>query len=363
MTRSHQRAFVGLAIFLFAQPLLAAEVPQFEVDPFWPKPLPNNWIIGSIAGIHVDSQDHVWINHRPGSLTEREAGASADARVECCVAAPEIIEFDPEGNVVQAWRGPGAGHDWSGNEHGIFVDYNGDVWVGGNGAEDGIVLKFARNGEFLLQIGHQGPGVDSQDTSRVAGASAMYVDPQSNELYVADGYRNHRVAVYDASTGEFKRMWGAYGNPPTDEEMPEFDPSAPPPRQFSNPVHCINITRDGEVFVCDRAHNRLQVFEKDGTFLREYFVAAQTAPGTTGSVVFWPDADQSLLFSSDDANGKVRILRREDGTEIGSFGRVGNMTGEFNNLHLMAIDGQGNIYTGETQGKRLQKFVNRSGLE
>lgn len=355
-------AFGGLALFALSGPLAAADAPQFEVDPFWPKPLPSNWIIGSIAGIYVDSQDHVWINHRPGSLTEREIAASDDSRVECCFAAPEIVEFDQEGNVVQAWRGPGEGRDWSGNEHGIFVDYNDYVWVGGNGAEDGIVLKFTRGGQFVMQIGHQGPGLDSEDTSRVAGASNMYVDPQTNELYVADGYRNHRVIVFDAATGEFKRMWGAYGNPPEDREMPEFDPFATPPGQFSNPVHCINMTRDGEVFVCDRAHNRLQVFEKDGAFLRQIFVAPESAPGTTGSVVFWPDTEQSLLFSSDDANGKIHILRRSDGVEIGSFGRAGNMTGEFNNLHLIAIDRQGNIYAAETQGKRVQKFVNMSGL-
>ncbi|MGY8994487.1 MAG: hypothetical protein ACKVK8_10115, partial [Rhodospirillales bacterium] len=292
----------------------------------------------------------------------REIAASNDPRIECCFAAPEVIEFDQEGNVVQAWSGRGEGHDWSGNEHGIYVDYNGYVWVGGNGDEDGIVLKFTNGGEFVMQIGHQAPGFDSQDTSRVAGASSMFVDAQSGELFVADGYRNHRVIVFDATTGEFKRMWGAYGNEPADEVMAEFDPTLAPPRQFSNPVHCITMTRDGEIFVCDRANNRLQVFEKDGTFSREMFVAAQSAPGTTGSVAFWPDDEQSLLFSSDDANGKIHILRREDGIEIGAFGRVGNMAGEFNNLHQIAIDSQGNIYTAETQGKRIQKFVNTSGM-
>ena len=357
-----QIALGGLALFALSGPLAAADAPQFEVDPLWPKTLPANWIIGSIAGIYVDSQDHVWITHRPGSLTEREIAASNDPRIECCFAAPEVIEFDQEGNVVQAWSGRGEGHDWSGNEHGIYVDYNGYVWVGGNGAEDGIVSKFSSGGEFVMQIGHQGPGFDSQDTSRVAGASSMFVDAQSGELFVADGYRNHRVIVFDATTGEFKRMWGAYGNEPADEEMAEFDPTLAPPRQFSNPVHCITMTRDGEVFVCDRANNRLQVFEKDGTFSREMFVAAQSAPGTTGSVAFWPDEEQSLLFSSDDANGKIHILRREDGIEIGAFGRVGNMAGEFNNLHQIAIDSQGNIYTAETQGKRIQKFVNISGM-
>jgi DNA-binding beta-propeller fold protein YncE len=352
----------ALASFALSGPLAAQDVPQFQVDPLWPKTLPSNWIMGSIAGIYVDGQGHVWVNHRPGSLSEREVRASVDGRVECCFPAPPVIEFDQEGNVVQAWGGPGEGYDWPGNEHGIYVDYNDYVWVGGNGAEDGVILKFTRTGQFVLQIGMQGPGFDSADTSRVAGASNMIVDSQTNELYVADGYRNHRVIVFDAATGEYKRMWGAYGNEPEDRELPEFDPYGTPPNQFANPVHCINMTRDGEIFVCDRAHNRLQVFDKEGGFQRQIFVSPETAPGTTGSVVFWPDDEQSLLFSSDDTNGKIHILTREDGLEVGSFGRVGNMVGEFNNLHLIAIDRQGNIYTAETQGKRIQKFVNMSGL-
>ncbi len=352
----------GAALVAMLQSVWAAEAPQFEVDPFWPKTLPNSWIIGQVGGIYVDSQDHVWINHRPRTLEERETRASTAPNVECCFAAPEIIEFDPEGNVVQAWRGPGDGHDWPENEHGIFVDHNDFVWVGGNGANDGIVLKFTRDGEFVMQIGHQGPQTGSLDTTRLGRPSDMIVDPATNELYVSDGYNNHRVIVFDAATGEFKRTWGAYGNPPTDLDMPMFDSNAPLPQQFTNPVHCIRMSDDGFVFACDRGHNRLQVFNKDGSFVREYFIQPETRAATVGSVMFWPPAEQSLLLTSDDSNGKIRIPRRSDGVEIGSFGRFGNATGEFNNLHNLGMDSHGNIYAAEVQGKRVQKFVYQGGL-
>lgn len=356
-------AFVFVALAAMSQPALAQDAaPTFQVDPAWPKPLPSNWIIGQVGGIFADSQNHIWIIHRPGTLTERESRAATDPRVQCCVAAPEVIEFDQDGNVIQAWSIRGEGHDAPQNEHGIYVD-NGDyVWVGGNGENDGIVLKFTRNGDFVLQIGQQGPQTDSTDTARMGRPSGMVVDSGAAELFVSDGYYNHRVIVFDTNTGEFKRMWGAYGNPPEDQDMPEFDPSQAPPRQFSNPVHCITMSRDGEIFVCDRSNNRLQIFEKDGSFLREIFVNAQTRPGAVGSVAFWPDADQSLLFVSDDSNGNVHTIRREDGALLGSFGRVGTLPGEFDNLHLITMDRQGNIYTAEVQGKRVQKFVNMSGV-
>jgi hypothetical protein len=268
-------AFAGILLLGMPQSTWAADASQFEVDPHWPKPLPNNWITGQIAGIYVDSQDHVWINHRRRSLTEREIFAATMANVECCFPAPEIIEFDLEGNVVN----------------------------------DGIVLKFTRDGQFVMQVGRQGGPPDSQDTSRLSGPSDMIVDPATNELYVSDGYNNRRVIVFDAATSEFKRMLGAYGNVPADDDFPLFDPDAPPAPQFSNPVHCVRMSRDGQVFVCDRGHNRLQVFNKDGSFVREYFIHPHTRPGSVGSVMLWPDAEQSLLLTSDDSNGKIRITR------------------------------------------------------
>ena len=189
----------------------------------------------------------------------------------------------------------------------------------------------------------------------------MVVDPQTNEIFVADGYANHRVIVFDAATGAYRRHWGAYGNRPTDEPV-VWDPKGPAPQQFGNPVHCITMTNDGLVLVCDRSHNRMQMFRKDGTFVREISVLKESAPGTIGSIVEWPDAAQSYLLVVDDPNGKFHVVNRASGNLVGSFGRVGHQLGEFYNLHFIGIDSKGNVYTAEVQGKRLQKFRNLGGL-
>jgi hypothetical protein len=346
-----------LAVLAMPRPGLAGDLPKFEIDAYWPKPLPNKWIFGQIGGIFVDAQDHVWVNQRPGTLDAREKRASTTPTVDCCVPAPPVVEFDAAGNVVQAWGGPGQGYEWPGNEHGIFVDHKGFVWVGGNGDKDGIVLKFTREGKFVMQIGHSGQSKGSNDTTQLGRPADMVVDPESNELFVADGYGNHRVIVFDADTGAYKRHWGAYGKPPTDDKITN-DPSAPPPLQFNNPVHCIRLTRDGLVLVCDRGNNRIQMFRKDGFFVREFPVLKESPPGTVGSIMPWPDAAQTYLVVSDDPNGKFHILSRQDGTRLTSFGRVGHNAGEFENLHNLGIDSKGNIYTAEVQGKRVQKFRN-----
>jgi DNA-binding beta-propeller fold protein YncE len=224
-----------------------------------------------------------------------------------------------------------------------------------------MVLKFTQDGKFLMQIGKSAPQTNSLDQTRVGRAADMVVDPETNELYVADGYFNHRVVVFDADTGAFKRTWGAYGKPPTDDKI-TYDPKVLP-QQFANPVHGIRITNDGLVVVSDRANNRIQVFHKDGSFVREYpLLRDSTAPGVTGSVMFWPDKGQTIWFTSDDPNGEVHIFRRSDGQIIGSFGRVGRGPGEFENLHTLAIDSKGNIYTAEVQGQRVQRFLYEGGL-
>jgi hypothetical protein len=189
----------------------------------------------------------------------------------------------------------------------------------------------------------------------------MVVDRETNELFIADGYGNHRVIVFDAATGAYKRHWGAYGKPPTDEKI-TWDPKGPPPQQFGNPVHCITITNDGLVLVCDRSHNRMQMFRKDGTFVREISVLKESAPGTIGSIVKWPDAAQTYLLVVDDPNGEFHVINRADGKLMGSYGRVGHQLGEFYNLHFIGIDSKGNVYSAEVQGKRVQKFRNLGGL-
>src|SRR5215467_12192325 len=356
-------SLLGLAALVAAGSSRAAEPPKFQVDPMWGVPLPNNWALGQTGGIFVDAQDHIWLNHRPRTMTDREKrGSDPKAHVKCCVAAPPVIEFDQNGNVVQAWGGPGQGYEWQKNEHGIFVDHNNFVWVGGNDPQDGQVVKFTRDGKFVMQIGKAGPVTNSNDAAKLGRPADMIVDPATNELYVADGYGNHRVIVFDAATGAYKRHWGAYGKPPTDDKI-TYDPKASMPQQFGNPVHCIRMSKDGLVYVCDRYNNRIQVFRKDGTFVTEFPVLKDTLPSaTTGSVVFWPDAAQTYVLVSDDPNAEFHLLNRADGKYITSFGHMGHGAGEFDNLHNLAIDSKGNIYAAEVAGKRVQKFRNVGGL-
>ena len=327
--------------------------PRFVVDPFWPKPLPNNWLLGQVAGIAVDSEDHIWIIQRPASLTEDEAGAAQDPpRSDCCVPAPPVIEFDAKGKVLQAWGGPGAGYEWPENEHGIFVDHEDNIWIAGNGENDHQVLKFTNDGTFLFQIGHAGMTGGSNDTELLGNPADTEVDPETNEVYVADGYLNHRVIVFDADTGEYKRHWGAYGEPPSD------DPNAPDGSQFGNPVHCVRVTNDDLVYVCDRANNRVQVFEKDGTFVKEFEIEPDTlGNGSTWDVDVSPERRQKFLYNADGENNYVWILRRSQDKILSTFGRNGRMAGQFHWVHNLVVDSKGNIYTAEVDtGKRVQKF-------
>lgn len=336
----------------------AADVPHFAVDPAWPKTLPNNWIMGQAAGVAVDAQDHVWVIQRPRSLTDDEKAASFNPpRSKCCLPAPPVMEFEPDGKLIRAWGGPGEGYDWPANEHGIRIDPKGFVWIGGNGNTDGQILKFTQEGKFVLQIGKKGPLSTSTDTTRLGRPADTEFDAAANEVYVTDGYHNHRVIVFDADTGAFKRMWGAYGKPPTDEKI-AYNPASPPSQQFGNPVHCVRIARDGLVYVCDRENDRIQVFRKNGSFVKEFLVAKDTlANGSVWDLALWIDAPQSFLFNADGANNEVRTLVRESGEIVGSFGRNGRNAGEFHWVHNLAIDSKGNLYTTEVDtGKRAQKF-------
>jgi len=353
-------ALMSVVAAVLLQPALA-EPPKFQVDPTWPQTLPSNWIIGTIGGIFVDAQDHIWINQRPSSLDAREKRASTATNVICCVPAPPVIEFDQAGKVVQGWGGDGPNYKWGNDGHGIFVDHNNFVWVGDNVETGGHIHKFTRDGKFVMRLGKPGTPGGSNDTEHLNRPADMVVDRDTNEIFVADGYANHRVIVFDAATGAYKRHWGAYGKPPTDEKI-NWDPKGPLPQQFGNPVHCITITNDGLVLVCDRSHNRMQMFRKDGTFVREISVLKESAPGTIGSIVKWPDAAQTYLLVVDDPNGQFHVINRADGKLMGSYGRVGHQLGEFYNLHFIGIDSKGNVYSAEVQGKRVQKFRNLGGL-
>lgn len=346
-----------------AQARAAVQAPKFEVDPFWPKPLPNHWLLGSSIGVSVDAQDHVWIIHRGAATlnerTEMSAATKPPTAEECCVAAPPILEFDPAGNLVGHWGGPAEGYEWPESNHGITVDYKGNVWIGGNGQKDAHVLKFTRDGKFLMQFGHQGKNAGSHDTVNFGRVAKIFVDPKTNEAYFADGYGNKRVAVIDADTGAFKRYWGAYGNKPDDTNLGRYDPDAPVAQQFRNPVHCAELSNDGLVYVCDRPNDRIQVFQKDGTFVKEVFIAKKTlGDGSVWDIAFSKDPQQRYIYLADGKNEKVYIIQRDTLQILTSFGDGGRQPGQFFAVHSIATDSKGNIYTTETyEGKRLQKFV------
>jgi DNA-binding beta-propeller fold protein YncE len=338
----------------------AVQAPRFEVDPLWPRPLPNHWVIGSAVGVAVDTQDHIWLVHRPDSLDPAEIYASTNPpSATCCAPAPPVLEFDSDGRLLGAWGGPGAGFEWPVSNHGVTVDYKGNVWIGGNGPEDAQVLKFTRAGKFLLQIGRQGQNAGSNDRANLGRPAKVIVDQSANEVYVADGYGNKRVIVFDADTGRYKRHWGAYGSPPDDADLGNYDPEAPPAKQFRNPVHCVEMSRDGLLYVCDRTNDRIQVFKKDGSFVKEGFVARQTlGGGSVWDIAFSRDAAQKFIYLADGSNEKVYVILRETLEVLTSFGDGGRQPGQFYAVHSIATDSKGNVYTAETfEGKRLQKFV------
>lgn len=358
--RSRTCALLALAALLLAASPANAQSPVFRVDPHWPKPLPNNWILGQVGGISVDAQDNIWVFQRPRSLTDDEKGAALNPpRSKCCVPAPSVLVFNQSGDVVKSWGGPGEnlGYDWPLQEHGILVDNKGFVWLSGNGKGDNMVLKFTTDGKFVKQIGKSAPLTGSMDLSQFGQVAALEFDKQANEIYAADGYGNHRVAVLDGDTGEIKRVWGAYGKPPTDDDLPAYNPKSP---QFANPVHCVTLGKDGLVYVCDRSNNRVQVFSKEGGFVRQFVFDPNTrGPGSAWGLAFSPlDKKQNYFVLIDGTDNVVQTVRRRDGAVVGSFGRPGRNAGDFHWVHVGKFDSRGNFYTGEVDtGKRLQKWA------
>jgi len=337
------------------------ETPKFKVDPSWPKELPNNWIMGQVGGMAVDRHDHIWVLQRPSLDTVDELGAAQTPPwSQCCFASPPVLVFDTQGNLLQSWGGPGEGFDWPKREHGIYVDRDDNVWISGADPSDRHLLKFKNDGHFLMQIGH--PSADPPDNLRtdILGRPAgIEVDSEAHEVYIADGYMNKRVIIYDSDKGTFKRMWGAYGNPPNDADPGAYNPAAPPDQQFRNPVHCVHISRDGFVYVCDRVNDRMQVFTKQGKFVKEFFVRPQTLGiGSVWQFAFSTDENQNFLLVADGENNVIWTVRRDDGTVVGQTGHNGRNAGQFHWVHQIVSDSQGNLYTGEVDtGKRIQKFV------
>jgi len=397
----------------------AAVAPKFEVEVMWPKPLPNHWVMGNVIGVSVDAQDHIWIIHRQGSLEAMELYGVANppygankrhngvVESECCAPAPPVLEFDEQGNLLGSWGGSdGPGYVWPESNHGITVDYKGNVWIGGNGGtkgatlpppggrgrgrgaapapggtpdeaptaaaaapstaplyHDSMVLKFTQDGKFLMKIGNAGQSKGSNDTENLGRPAKLFIDKKTDELYVADGYGNHRVIVFDANTGKYKRHWGAYGKRPDDANLGPYDPNAPIAQQFRNPVHCAELANDGLLYVCDRPNDRIQVFKADGTFVKEVILNKNTlGDGSTWDIAFSKDPQQKYIFLADGANEKIHILLRDTLEILTSFGDGGRQPGEFYAVHSISIDSKGNLFTTETyRGQRIQKW-NYRGL-
>jgi len=349
-----------------AQSRGAVMAPRFEVDPTFPKPLPNGWYQGQSIGVWIDAQDHVWIVHRPDVLDAVEgASAQTPPTGECCNNAPPILEFDQAGNLLRHWGGSdGPGYQWPQSNHGLNIDNKGNVWIGGNGTGfDGHVLKFTQDGKFVMQVGikKQGLGPDSLAMDRFYLVAKTFFYAPTNEVFVADGYGNRRVAVIDADSGKMKRFWGAYGKPPDDKAgaaQGAYDPTATY-QQFRGPVHCADVSNDGLVYVCDRTSDRLQIFKTDGTFVKEVYIARDSrGDGAVWDVAFSRDKEQKYLYVADGRNQKLRIFDRQSMEELTNFGKGGHYPGEWYSLHNIAVDSKGNLYTVETyQGRRLQRFL------
>jgi DNA-binding beta-propeller fold protein YncE len=357
---------VAVALFWIGGPAGAQQsgpsAPEFRVDPAWPA-IPNDWVLGEVTSVSVDSGDNIWVLHVPQSIPEAQRAN----------AAPPVLQFDAAGRLLTSWGGPGEGFEWPGREHGIFVDADDFVWIAGRagwpratepGNSDDMILKFTPAGEFVMQIGRRGQSTGNLDTNNVHQATDVFVDTQANEIYAADGYGNKRVVVFDSQTGAFKRMWGAFGNPPpatfgpnVPVPQPQTTPDGPP--EFGLP-HAIKVSRDGVVYVADRINNRIQLFTREGTFLRQVRVTSDdsaTVPVPAG-FAFSPDSSQQFLYVVDSGLMRVVIYDRQAMQQIGAVGMRGDQPGEFDIVHHMATDSQGNLYTAEiVNQRRAQKFV------
>jgi NHL repeat len=377
---------------LAAQARPGTQVPRFEVDRLWPKPLPKMWILGSVNGVAVDAQDHIWVTHAgAASLQNNEKGPELKPpQSTCCFAAPQVLEFDAAGNLLSEWGGAGQGYDWPLVPHGIAVDSKGNVIIGGSqlghvegrpdppppagrgGAkpakpvplppQDAHAIKFTRTGQFVWQFGKPATVESNNGTTTLSRPAGFDVDEAANEIYIADGLGNRRVVVVDAGTGAYKRHWGAYGGKPDDTAPPAYNPNpasnAPLPRQFQN-VSCVKLSKDGLVYVCDRGGNRIQVFQKDGKFVKEAIVSPATmGDGSVWDLAFSRDPQQQFVYVADGQDKKILVLRRDTLDVVSSIGQGGRLPGTFYAVGSIAVDSKGNVYTGETsEGKRVQKFI------
>jgi hypothetical protein len=373
----------SIVLLLWAGPASLAkanDIPRYVNDPSWPKPFPHHWVIGQIGGLAVDSHDHVWVLQRALPFAVDDDGVKHDLAL--ADRMPAVLEFDAAGNILKSWGGQGFVPDWPKSEHALWVDKQGNVWLGGNAPGDRQVLKFTADGRQLLEIGHPTDAPrDNADTSMLGEPAGVEVDDAAHEVYIADGYLNSRIVVFDSDTGKFKRGWGAYGialsqvaNPPEPTgggastfghyvaEGPDYVPGEAPEKQFRTPVHCVHLSARGYVFVCDRRNDRIQVFTKQGKFLKEFLVHRETrGNGSVWMLNF--SRHQKYLLVADGINQRIWVLRRKDGVEVSSFG-----AGYIHSVHQGGVDSHGNYYIGDVggvggrqgglgTGKSIQKFV------
>jgi hypothetical protein len=339
-----------LAPALSVQAASGRAIPVFEVDRAWPK-VPSKWKLGDASSVAIDAQDNVWVLHRPRTLKPEQAS----------MAAPPVIVFDTAGNYIRAWGGAGKGYEWPEREHGIHIDYQGFVWLGGNNCPtnglpglkpvaDDQLLKFTQEGKLVMQLGHSNQSQGNADTRNLHRPADVWVYPPARELFVADGYGNHRVAVFDADSGAFKRMWGAFGNQPVDDDHCQIVPqpgfSDPGPSQLSI-VHAIRVANDGAVYVADREYRRVQMFTKDGKFLKQL---VRTDIPFARDLALSPDPAQQFLYVG---GGKGIFVVDRKKLEI-----VGNIqpAGMIGPGHHIAVDSKGNLYIAQTTAG-LQKLT------
>jgi DNA-binding beta-propeller fold protein YncE len=359
---------------------VSTKVPVFEPDTSWPQ-LPNAWALGNVAKIVVDQHDNVWLIHRPRTVA---AGKTA---------APPVVEIDANGKFLQAWGGAGSGYDWPDAEHNVLVDYKDNVWISGSSPSgqsktqdsDDMIIKFTNKGKFIMQIGGRSVSKGSTDPKSVNKPGDIFVFPKTNELYVADGYGNRRVIVFDADSGAFKRMWGAFGKPPLDDATsggrgpsggplgaagggeggrargaaPALDTEGDGAPTFGSPVHSVVVSNDNIVYVGDRSNRRIQMFTPEGKYLGQVFInRAGPATGSVCGLAFSPDKDQQFLYVADYGNSHIVVLNRKTMEVLYQFGKRGDAPGDFQGVHHIAIDSKGNLYTGEVApGGRAQRFA------